>query len=71
LKELDDREGIVFRFVDLTERQVDILYKAQELMPEISGREESSVPFEEVMTLDRDHFETAGGFENLSLVELD
>jgi hypothetical protein len=71
LKELDDREGIVFRFVDLTERQVDILYKAQELMPEITGREESSVPFEKVMTLDRGHFETAGRFGKLSLVELD
>lgn len=71
LKELDDREGIVFRFVDLTEQQVDILYKAQELLPAITGREESCVPFEEVMTLDRGHFEPASGFGNLSLVELD
>ncbi|WP_275096896.1 hypothetical protein [Sedimenticola hydrogenitrophicus] len=71
LKGLDDREGIVFRFVDLIERQVDILFKAQERMPAITSREESSVPFEEVMTLDRDHLETAGGFGNLSLMEPD
>mgnify|MGYP000081773137 CR=1 FL=1 len=62
-----DREGIVFKFYDLNEEQMDQLAEAHQLLPAISDCEELSVPFEEVMTLNRDHHRSA---DSLRLVEL-
>jgi len=54
-----NREGIIFRFVDLNEEQMDLLFKAQKKLPVISASEEASVPFKEVMTLNRHHFHSS------------
>lgn len=66
LREQADRTGIVFRFVDTTESQMDLLYKAQTELPAISSDEEASVPFEEVITLNRKTFHSG----SLELVDL-
>ena len=47
-----NREGIVFRFVDITEKQLDLLGSLGERLPKIGNREVASVPFEELIKLD-------------------
>ena len=51
-----NREGIVFRFVDITEAQMDLIYTAQSELPTINSNEETSVHFDEVISLDRHNF---------------
>ncbi len=48
-----NREGIVFRFIDISEEHLDILDDLQHKLPGIGTNEESSVPFEEIILLDR------------------
>ncbi len=48
-----NREGIVFKYTDLTEMQMDLLYTAQYTLPAIGASEESSVPFDDIISLDR------------------
>lgn len=55
LRKEPHREAIVFRFIDLTEEQLDLLSIAQYQLPAIGDNEESSVPFEEVFCLNRHH----------------
>jgi len=50
------REGIVFRFVDITEEQLNLLSEAQHQLPAIGANEEASVPFDELLTLNRSHY---------------
>ena len=58
LRKEANREGIVFRFTDISEGHLDILETLRFKLPLISSSEESSVPFNEVITLDRsDNFE--------------
>lgn len=59
-----NRDGIVFRFIDISEEHLDILETLRFKLPVISSSEESSVPFEEIIDLDRsdilyngEHFE--------------
>ncbi len=56
LAQIVDREGIVFRYVDLTEMQWDLLSNAQYTLPTIGASEEISVPFDDIISLDRHHF---------------
>ncbi|OMH39388.1 hypothetical protein [Motiliproteus sp. MSK22-1] len=53
LRKEKSREGIVFRFVDISEEHLDILDSLKHKLPAISANEESSVPFSEVIALDR------------------
>jgi hypothetical protein len=55
LRKEENREGIVFRFVDISEEHLDILEKIQYKLPAIGSDEEASVPFEEIIVLDRGH----------------
>ncbi|MEH6616424.1 MAG: hypothetical protein V7699_01150 [Porticoccus sp.] len=55
LRQEENREGIVFRFVDISEEHLDILDNLQYKLPAIGSNEETSVPFDEVIVLDRDH----------------
>lgn len=50
-----NREGIVFSFTDVTEEQLDTLESLMTILPVIGPDEESSVPFEEILTLNRSH----------------
>lgn len=47
-----NREGIVFRFVDITEKQLDLLGSLGDRLPKIGNREVASVPFEKLFKLD-------------------
>jgi hypothetical protein len=60
LRKEKNREGIVFRFSDVSDDQLEKLEKLKDNFPAISANEESSVPFEEIITLNKDH-----GFELL------
>ncbi len=53
-KELN-REGIVFRFTDITEQHLDVLDSLRYKLPIIGSNEEASVPFNEIIELDRGH----------------
>ena len=58
LKQEENREGVVFRFTDISEEHLDTLNTLRFKLPIISSDEESSVPFHEIITLDRsDQFE--------------
>ena len=48
-------KGIVFRFVDITDKQLDILDYLSFNLPTIGPSEEASVPFEEIISRDRPH----------------
>lgn len=49
-----NREGIVFSFIEITEKQLDILESLGSKLPIIGADEEASVPFNETITLSRD-----------------
>ena len=53
LRKDQNREGIVFRFVDISEEHLDILDSLRYKLPAIGSNEESSVPFSEIIALDR------------------
>jgi hypothetical protein len=55
LRKEENREGIVFRFNDLSDQHLDMLEKLKGTLPAIGSDEEASVPFEEIITLDRGH----------------
>ena len=55
LRKEKNREGVVFRFVNISEKQLDFLDGLKFKLPAIGGNEEASVPFEEIITLDRGH----------------
>lgn len=55
LRKEANREGIVFRFVDITDTQLDILDNLRFNLPTIGPSEEASVPFDEIISLDRSH----------------
>lgn len=56
LKKEAHRDGVVFNFVDITEEQLDILFGLKSTLPEIGPDEETSVPFEELFSMDRSHY---------------
>lgn len=49
-----DREGIVFTFTEITEKQLDILESLGPLFLAIGPDEEASVPFNDTITLRKD-----------------
>jgi hypothetical protein len=53
LRKGKNREGIVFRFIDISEQQLDTLYSLLHKLPVIGANEECSVPFDEVILLGR------------------
>lgn len=53
LRKGKNRDGIVFRFTDISEEHLDSLETLRFKLPTIESDEESSVPFEEVIDLDR------------------
>ena len=55
LRREENREGIVVRFVDISEEQLKILDDLRFNLPAIGPSEEASVPFEEIISLDRSH----------------
>lgn len=55
LRKEKSREGIVFRFNDLSEQHLDMLENLKDTLPAIGSDEEASVPFEEIISLDRGH----------------
>ena len=55
LRKKANREGIVFRFVDITDKQLDILDNLRFNLPAIGTSEEASVPFDKIISLDRSH----------------
>lgn len=50
-----NREGVVFSFTEISEEQLDILESLSSKLPAIGPDEEDSVPFEEILTLNRNH----------------
>ena len=48
-----NREGVVFSFTEISEGQLDILESLSSKLPAIGPSEEESVPFEEIISLDR------------------
>ncbi|MEH6628223.1 MAG: hypothetical protein V7739_17405 [Motiliproteus sp.] len=60
LRKEENREGIVFRFSDISEEHLDTLDSLRRKLPTIGSDEEASVPFNEIIALDRGHsFELA------------
>lgn len=55
LRKEQSREGIVFRFTDISEEHLDVLDSLRYKLPAIGPSEESSVPFKEIIELDRTH----------------
>ncbi|MEM9388115.1 MAG: hypothetical protein AAGA68_23885 [Pseudomonadota bacterium] len=53
IRKYADREGIVFTFLDVSERQLDVLLSAIATLPAIGHREEASVPFDKVISLNK------------------
>ncbi|MEO0973528.1 MAG: hypothetical protein AAFX85_10580 [Pseudomonadota bacterium] len=53
IKKEANREGVVFTFIDVTEKQLDVLFGLDSKLPLIGPSEEESVPFEELISLDR------------------
>ena len=53
LRKEDRREGIVFRFVDITEQQLDLLDDLTSSLPNIGACEQTSVPFNGSMHVER------------------
>ena len=43
-KEGTDRQGLVFRFVDLSEEHLDILLKLSDILPALGAQEDVSIP---------------------------
>lgn len=43
-KEGGDRQGLVFRFVDISEEHLDILLRLNEVLPAVGRQEEMSIP---------------------------
>ncbi len=53
IKKQADREGLVFSFLDISEEQLDVLLDLIATLPVISPKEEASVPFDKVVSLNK------------------
>ena len=65
LRKKASRKGIVFRFIDITDKQLDILEYLSSNLPAIGPSEEASVPFDEIISLGRSHLDRSHNFELL------
>lgn len=48
-KEGGNRQGIVFRFVDISEEHLDILINLSEVLPSVGYQEEQSIPSQDFL----------------------
>jgi hypothetical protein len=48
-KEGGDRQGVVFRFVDISEEHLDILLRLTEVLPAVGSQEEMSIPAQDFL----------------------